>query len=107
MAAKIIAKSWAEQIDQANVPNCVNNLRDALHGPDLGPEQRLPLPVAVGHDRRSATTARRSPRTSIAEPTKIADLWTIPADKVTFLTEARDTFGLGLLKLGIDRTRRR
>ena len=38
----------------------------------------------------------------IAEPTKIADLWTIPADKLTFLTEARDTFGLGLLKLGID-----
>ena len=35
-------------------------------------------------------------------PTKIADLWNIPADKVTFLTEARDTFGLGLLKLGIE-----
>ena len=39
---------------------------------------------------------------NIAEPTKIADLWTIPADKLTFLTEARDTFGLVLLKLGID-----
>jgi spermidine/putrescine transport system substrate-binding protein len=26
----------------------------------------------------------------------------MPSDKVTFLTESRDTFGLGLLKLGID-----
>ena len=39
---------------------------------------------------------------NIPIPTKLADLWSIPADKVTFLTEARDTFGLGLLKLGID-----
>jgi len=38
----------------------------------------------------------------IAIPTKLSDLWNIPSDKVTFLTEARDTFGLGLLKLGID-----
>jgi spermidine/putrescine transport system substrate-binding protein len=38
----------------------------------------------------------------IAEPTKIADLWAMPADKLTFLSEGRDTFGLGLLKLGID-----
>jgi spermidine/putrescine transport system substrate-binding protein len=38
----------------------------------------------------------------IPEPTKIADLWNVPSSKVTFLTEARDTFGLALLKLGID-----
>jgi spermidine/putrescine transport system substrate-binding protein len=38
----------------------------------------------------------------IAEPTKIADLWNIPANKLSFLSEARDTFGLGLLKLGIN-----
>jgi spermidine/putrescine transport system substrate-binding protein len=39
---------------------------------------------------------------NIPEPTKIADLWNIPADRVTFLSEARDTFGLVLLKLGVD-----
>jgi spermidine/putrescine transport system substrate-binding protein len=39
---------------------------------------------------------------NIAEPTKIADLWNIPPDKVTFLSEARDTFGLVLLKLGVN-----
>ena len=38
---------------------------------------------------------------SIAEPTKIADLWNIPPEKMTFLSEARDTFGLVLLKLGL------
>ncbi|MEO5940798.1 MAG: extracellular solute-binding protein, partial [Candidatus Limnocylindrales bacterium] len=32
----------------------------------------------------------------------IADLWNIPPDKMTFLSEARDTFGLVLLKLGVD-----
>ena len=38
-------------VDAENVPNCVKNLRDRAAQPDLGPEQRLPLPVAVGHDR--------------------------------------------------------
>jgi spermidine/putrescine transport system substrate-binding protein len=39
---------------------------------------------------------------NIPVPTKIADLWNMPPDKVTFLTEARDTFGLVLLKLGVN-----
>ena len=52
--------------------------------------------TGVGYNAKTLT------ENSIAEPTKIADLWAIPADKLTFLTEARDTFGLGLLKLGID-----
>ena len=32
MAFKIVANGWAEPIDQANVPNCVANVRDALKG---------------------------------------------------------------------------
>jgi spermidine/putrescine transport system substrate-binding protein len=39
---------------------------------------------------------------NVAEPTKIADLWDMPADKISFLTEARDTFPMTMLKLGID-----
>ena len=70
--------------------------------PAVGRQQRLPLPLAVGHDRASATTRSRSPRTRSPAPTKLADLWTIDPAKVEFLTEARDTFGLALLKLGID-----
>src|SRR5436305_1002629 len=36
----------------------------------------------------------------IAEPKSLKDLWAIQSNKVSFLTESRDTFGLGLLKLG-------
>ena len=101
MAAKIIAKSWAEQIDQANVPNCANNLRDALRGQTWDPNNDFHYPwqsgmTGIGYNAKTLADNK------IAEPTKIADLWAIPADKLTFLTEARDTFGLALLKLGID-----
>ena len=102
MASKIVASGWAEKIDQANVPNCTANLRDALKNSSWDADAGLPLPVAVGHDRASGSTPRRSRTTTSPEPTKIADLWNIPADKMTFLSEARDTFGLVLLKLGVD-----
>jgi spermidine/putrescine transport system substrate-binding protein len=101
MAARIIAKSWAEQIDQENVPNCANNLRDALRGQTWDANNDFHYPwqsgmTGIGYNAKTLADNK------IAEPTKIADLWAIPADKLTFLTEARDTFGLGLLKLGID-----
>jgi spermidine/putrescine transport system substrate-binding protein len=101
MAAKIIAKSWAEQIDQENVPNCANNLRDALRGQTWDPNNDFHYPwqsgmTGIGYN------AKTLGENNIAEPTRIADLWSIPADKLTFLTDARDTFGLGLLKLGIE-----
>jgi spermidine/putrescine transport system substrate-binding protein len=35
-----------------------------------------------------------------AEPKSLKDLYGIPPKKLSFLTESRDTFGLGLLKLG-------
>ncbi len=101
MAARIIAKSWAEQIDQENVPNCANNLRDAMRGQTWDTNNDFHYPwqsgmTGIGYNAKTLAANK------IAEPTKIADLWSIPADKLTFLTEARDTFGLGLLKLGID-----
>jgi spermidine/putrescine transport system substrate-binding protein len=52
--------------------------------------------TGVGYNERTLK------ENNIPLPTKIADLWTIPPDKLTFLTEARDTFGLTLLKLGIN-----
>ena len=103
MAAKIISQGLGrEDRPVRRCPNCVANLARPAQGPALGPEQRLPLPVAVGHDRRrlQRQDARRE-QASRSRP-RLADLWAIPADKLTFLTEARDTFGLGLLKLGID-----
>ena len=99
MAGKIIAKKWAEQIIKANVPNCVANLREPLQNVSWDPGNDFHYPwqsgmTGVGYNGKTLAENK------IAVPTKIADLWTIPSDKVTFLTEARDTFGLGLLKLG-------
>jgi len=99
MAGKLINLNWAEKIDQDNVPNCVSNLRDALKGYpwDANNDYHYPWQsgmTGIGYDSTSLKNAK------LPAPTKLADLWTLPSDKVTFLTEARDTFGLGLLKLG-------
>ncbi len=101
MAAKIITKGWAEHLDPENVPNCVKNLREPLRGQTWDPTNDFHFPwqsgmTGIGCNVKTLTDNK------IAIPTKLADLWNIPSDKVTFLTEARDTFGLGLLKLGID-----
>ena len=101
LAAKIISLGWAEKIDQSSVPNCVANLADGLKGYPWDPNMDYHYPwqsgmTGVGYNVKTLT------ENNIAEPTKIADLWAIPAEKLTFLSEARDTFGLALLKLGID-----
>ena len=100
MAGRLIGLNWLEKIDQGNVPNCVANLRDPLKGYPWDPNNDYHYPwqsgmTGIGYDSTSLKNAK------LPVPTKIADLWTLPSDKVTFLTEARDTFGLGLLKLGL------
>ena len=99
LAAKIISKGWAEQIDQTNVPNCVANLRDPLKNQVWDPKQDFHYPwqsgmTGIGYNK---TTLKKNNK---AEPKSLVDLWALPPDRVTFLTEKRDTFGLGLLKLG-------
>jgi spermidine/putrescine transport system substrate-binding protein len=99
LAAKIISKGWAEKIDQGNVPNCVANLRDALKNQVWDPGQDYHYPwqsgmAGIGYNK---TTLAKNGK---GEPKSLADLWALPADKMTFLTEKRDSFGLGLLKLG-------
>ncbi|MDQ3128835.1 MAG: extracellular solute-binding protein [Chloroflexota bacterium] len=101
MAAKLVASGWAEKIDQANVPNCTANIRDALKGSswDSSNDYHYPWQSGMTGVGFNAKTLKDN---GLAEPTKIADLWDIPADKLTFLSEARDTFGMVLLKLGVD-----
>ncbi|HKF85173.1 MAG TPA: spermidine/putrescine ABC transporter substrate-binding protein [Candidatus Limnocylindrales bacterium] len=101
MASQIVTSGWAEKIEQGNVPNAVANVDDSLKNYPWDPTMDYHYPwqsgmTGVGYNAKTLAD------NDIAEPTKIADLWNVPADKVTFLTEARDTFGLGLLKLGID-----
>jgi spermidine/putrescine transport system substrate-binding protein len=99
LAAKVITKGWAEQIDQSNVPNCVANLRDPLKGQVWDPKNDYHYPwqsgmTGIGYNVGSLAKAK------IAAPKSLADLWAIDPKRVSFLTESRDTFGLGLLKLG-------
>ena len=101
MAAKLVASSWVEKIDQENVPNCTANIRDALKNSSWDATQDYHYPWQSGMTG-VGFNAKTLKDNNIPEPTKIADLWTIPANKMTFLSEARDTFGLVLLKLGVD-----
>ncbi len=99
MAARLISKGWIEKIDQGNVPNCVKNLRDPLRNQTWDPGNDYHYPwqtgmTGIGYDKAALQAAGK------AAPKAIKDLYELPPNKVTFLTESRDTFGLGLLKLG-------
>jgi spermidine/putrescine transport system substrate-binding protein len=99
LAAKIVSHGWAEQIDHGNVPNAVNNLVDALKNQpwDTNNDYHYPWQsgmTGIGFNKNALKKA------NIAEPKSLKDLYQIKPDKMSFLTESRDTFGLGLLKLG-------
>ena len=99
MAARIISKGWAEKLDPGDVPNCVKNLRDPLRNQtwDAGNDYHYPWQsgmTGIGYDSKALSSAGK------AAPKSLKDLYALPANKITFLTESRDTFGLGLLKLG-------
>ena len=99
MAAKIISKGWAEPIDKGNVPNAVDNLIDSLKNQPWDANQDYHYPwqsgmTGIGFNTQVLKSA------NIAEPKSLKDLWTIKPDRMSFLTESRDTFALGLLKLG-------
>jgi spermidine/putrescine transport system substrate-binding protein len=101
MASKLVANGWVEKIDQTNVPNCTGNLRDALKNQSWDPTNDYHYPWQSGMTG-VGFNAKTLKDNGIAAPTKIADIYKVPADKLTFLSEARDTFGLALLKLGVD-----
>lgn len=104
MAAKLIAKGWTEKIDQTAVPNCVANLRDPLKNLpwDPGNDHHYPWQsgmTGIGYDSKALAAHQLTP------PASLADLFTIATShpkNVSFLTESRDTFGLTMLKLGLD-----
>ena len=52
MAARVVEAGWAEKIDPANVPDGARERPRRVQGPAVGPDIELPLPVAVGRDRR-------------------------------------------------------
>jgi spermidine/putrescine transport system substrate-binding protein len=99
MAARIISKGWAEKLDPGDVPNCVKNLRDPLRNQVWDPRNDYHYPwqsgmTGIGYDSKALAAGGKTP------PKSLKDLYALPPNKITFLTESRDTFGLGLLKLG-------
>jgi spermidine/putrescine transport system substrate-binding protein len=52
--------------------------------------------TGIGYNKKVLASAGK------AAPKSLTDLYALPSNRVSFLTESRDTFGLGLLKLGID-----
>ena len=99
LAAKIISLGWAEQIDHGDVPNAVANLVDSLKNQPWDTNNDYHYPWQSGMTGIGFNTKVLN-KAGIAHPKSLQDLWKIKADKMSFLTESRDTFGLGLLKLG-------
>ena len=100
LAGQIIAKGWAEPLDKANVATAEKNLRDQLRGQAWDPDQTYHYPwqsgmAGIGYNTITLAAA------GAKEPKSVADLFALPPDKISFLTEVRDTFALTLLKLGI------
>jgi len=99
MAARLISKQWIEKLDHGDVPNCTANLRDALKNQAWDPGNDYHYPwqsgmTGIGYNTKTLAAAGKP------EPKSLKALYSLPANKITFLTESRDTFGLGLLKLG-------
>ena len=90
MAAKVVGAGWTEQIDPANVPDAVANLKDELKGMSWDQNQDYHYPWqsgATGVGYNVASTGR--------DLTKIADLFDEAfSGRVTLLSETRDTMPL-------------
>ena len=94
MAARLVNLGWVDEIDQANVPSAVANVREALRGIAWDADFRYHYPYqsgATGVGYNAVSTGR--------DLTSIADVFD-PAfkGKVTMLSGYQDTFSLvGLL----------
>jgi spermidine/putrescine transport system substrate-binding protein len=90
MAARLIAQGWVEEIDPANVPTALANIRDELKGYEWDADMRYHFPwqsgsTGVGYNRPSAGR----------DLTKTADLFDEAfAGKATLLSGYQDTFSL-------------
>jgi spermidine/putrescine transport system substrate-binding protein len=90
MAAKVVDAGWAEQINEAMIPDVVANVRDELKGLPWDPNFEYHVPWqsgATGLGYNVASTER--------DLTSLGDLFDEAfAGRVTLLSETRDTFPL-------------
>jgi spermidine/putrescine transport system substrate-binding protein len=90
MAARLVNNGWLEEIDHANTPTALENVRDELKGYEWDPDFKFHFPWqsgATGVGYNSVSTGR--------ELTKTADLFDPAfAGKATLLSGYQDTFSL-------------
>src|SRR5690349_9608301 len=84
LAAKVISKGWAEQIDHSVVPNAVKNLQDSLKNQPWDKDNDYHYPwqsgmTGIGFNTKVLASAK------IAEPKSLKDLYAIQPDKLSFL----------------------
>ncbi|MBA3875802.1 MAG: ABC transporter substrate-binding protein [Anaerolinea sp.] len=90
MAARVVRAGWIEEIDAANVPTALANVRDELKGLDWDPDMKYHFPWQSG-----ATGVGYNVKSTGRDLTKVEDLFD-PAfkGKVTLLSGYADTFSL-------------
>ncbi|MCI0347690.1 MAG: spermidine/putrescine ABC transporter substrate-binding protein [Chloroflexi bacterium] len=94
MAARVVRAGWVEDIDHANTPTALANVRDELKGLDWDPDMKKHFPWQSG-----ATGVGYNVVSTGRDLTSVADLFDPAfAGKVTLLSGYPDTFSLvGLL----------
>jgi spermidine/putrescine transport system substrate-binding protein len=99
MAARVVQAGWVEEIDPANVPTALANVRDELKGLAWDPNMQFHFPWQSG-----ATGVGYNVVSTGRDLTKVEDLFDPKfKGKVTLLSGYQDTFslvGLLLLKRG-------
>ncbi|MEO7663966.1 MAG: spermidine/putrescine ABC transporter substrate-binding protein [Candidatus Limnocylindrales bacterium] len=94
MAARVVRAGWIEELNAANIPTALANVRDELRGLDWDPDMKFHMPWQSG-----ATGVGYNVKSTKRDLTKVADLFDPAfAKKVTLLSGYADTFSLvGLL----------
>jgi spermidine/putrescine transport system substrate-binding protein len=96
MVARLIRRGWLEEIDTANTPAFPANLLDQYIGREFDPETKFAAPWQSGMTGIGFDQAQTGPIESLEA------LWDPTyAQRITYLTEMRDTIGLAALKLGL------
>jgi spermidine/putrescine transport system substrate-binding protein len=99
MAARLIRLGWTEELDLANMPDFVANLKDIYKGLDWDPEMKHHAPW------QSGMTGLGFDKDVTGDLTNLDTLYTADPKwngKVDYLSEMRDAVGLSMLKLGLD-----
>lgn len=102
MAARLIRLGWTEELDLANMPDFVANLKDIYKGLAWDPDMKHHAPW------QSGMTGLGFNKDVTGDVTNLDALFTADPKwngKVDYLSEMRDAIGLSMLKLGLDPTK--